>query len=104
MICSPCLSCDTIAVLRLHAGVSGGQGVAGVRTPLLKIAGVDPRRNMDISVSFFLETYKILTISDPFKISWPKSEEKMNFGGRWVWMPTAYESDPPIKMSWRRRC
>ena len=32
----------------------GGGGVARVRTPTLsKTVGVDPRRNVDISVSFF---------------------------------------------------
>ena len=55
---------------------------AGGRVPhSRKISGGRPPRNYDISVSFFS------TQVDIFKIKWPKSEEKLNFGGTWVWVP-----------------
>ena len=31
-----------------------------------------------------------------FKIKWPKSEEKINFGGRWVWL----SESSPTQTSW----
>ena len=52
-------------------GCSGASptGVAGVTTPaLLKTAGVDPRRNWDISVSFFLKRIKCLHFPTVSKI------------------------------------
>ena len=46
-----------------------------------KISGGRPPRNNDISVSFFLHNDNFI-FSNIFKIQWPKSEEKLNFGGR----------------------
>ena len=37
---------------------------------------------------FFLKMYNFFAFSNIFKTKWPKSEEKLNFGGRWVWVPT----------------
>ena len=37
--------------------------------------------------SFFLDTYDNLAFYTIFKIKWPKFEEKLNFWGRWVWVP-----------------
>ena len=65
----------------------GGGGVAGVRTPaLLKTAGVDSAE-IWILQYLFLETYIIFAFSNIFKIKWPKSEKKLNFGGMWDWVP-----------------
>ena len=36
---------------------------------------------------FFLETFTNFTFSKVFKTKWRKSEEKLNFGGRWVLVP-----------------
>ena len=55
-------------------------------------------RNLDISVYFFfLETYKILHFPNIFKMKWPKSKEKLNFWGRWVWMPMNPTPPPQSK-------
>ena len=40
-----------------------------------------------------LGTFKILAFSNIFE-KWTKSEEKRNFGGRWVWVPL-YSPPPP---------
>ena len=63
-------------------------------------------RNLDISVTFFLETIKIFAFSNIFKIKWSKSEETLlsfflflgvgGFGCLWIRPPP-----PPIKTSWR---
>ena len=37
--------------------------------------------------SDFFYTYSNFAFSNIFKIKWPKSEEKLNFGDRWVWLP-----------------
>ena len=50
-----------------------------------KSAGTTPR-NYDISVSFFL-AHESFAFSNIFKIKWPKSEEKLNFGGRLALVP-----------------
>ena len=67
-------------------GVADGGGSRGSGPPLLKTAGIGTARNLDISVYFFLKKY-IFAFSNIFKTKWPKSEEKPNFGGRWVWVP-----------------
>ena len=56
------------------------RGGGGVATPaLLKTAEVGPRRNLDISETFFLKR-SFFEFSNIFKIKRPKSEEKLNFG------------------------
>ena len=60
-----------------------------------KISGGRPPRNDDILASFFLDTDENFAFSTIFKIKWPKSEEKLNFGGRWVWVPM--NLSPPKK-------
>ena len=65
-------------------GVENGGG--GTRPPQSKNQRGRPPRNYDISASFFL-THDNFAFSTIFKIKWPKSEEKLNFGGRWVWVP-----------------
>ena len=69
------------------------QGFAWVRTPaLLKTAGDDPPEIWTfqlVPTYLFLETYFLaFSLSHIFKIKWPKSKEKLNFGGRWVWVTT----------------
>ena len=70
-------------------GVESGGGGRGNASPAVeKSAGDVPSRNYDISVSFFfLDTYSNFAFSNIFNIKWPKSEEKTNFGGRWVSVP-----------------
>ena len=58
---------------------SGGPGGRVPRSR--KISGGRSPRNDDI-FAFFLETHENFAFSTIFKIKWPKSEEKLNFGGR----------------------
>ena len=62
--------------------------------------GTSPR-NYVISVFFFLGIHiSIFPFSDIFKMKWPKSVDKLNFGGRWacVWVPM--NPSPQNKTSW----
>ena len=78
---------------------SGGTGGRVPRSR--KISGGRPPRNDDTYFSiFFLDTYDNFAFSTIFKIKWPKSEEKLNFGGRCVWV--LMNPSPPNKTSWRR--
>ena len=48
-----------------------------------KISGGRPPRNDDTYFSiFFIDTDENVAFSTISKIKWPKSEEKLNFGGR----------------------
>ena len=58
--------------------------------------GRDPRK-VDISVYFFLKTCYIFAFSNIFKTKWPKSEEKLNFGIGWVWVPMNPTPQPKIR-------
>ena len=75
--------------IRGVAGRWGGGGVAVVTTPaLMKTTWDDPpRKKIGYFGIFFLETHNNFAFSTIIKIKWPKSEEKLNFGGSWVWMP-----------------
>ena len=80
----------------------GGEGPSRSPPPVSPAMG-HPPRNYDISASFLLtHRHDNFTFSTIFKIRWPKSEEKQNFGSKWVWMSTVYESVPSSKTSWRR--
>ena len=52
---------------------------------------------------FFLKRF-FFAFSNIFKTKWTKSEEKLNFGGRWVWVPmtpipqSKIRGDPPATM------
>ena len=35
-----------------------------------------------------------------FKIKWPESEEKMNFGGRWVWLSESPSTQNFVVTAW----
>ena len=59
-----------------------GDGVT--RPPQSKNQRGPPPRNDDILASFFLHTNENFAFSTIFKIKWPKSEEKLKFGGRWI--------------------
>ena len=95
------LSTELLTEARLSpAGASptGGEGRGGRDPPLLKTAGFDPPpRNLDISVYFFLKAYNFFAFSNIFKTKWPKSEEKLNFSGRWVWVPIIPTPPPPLQ-------
>ena len=52
-----------------------------------KISGGRPPRSYNRSVYFFLKCLQFFTFSNIFEIKWPKSEKKLNFWGRWVWVP-----------------
>ena len=78
-------------------GASPKGGREGQDPVLLKTAVDDPI-NLDISVHFFLKRIKN-QLFNICKIKWPKSEEKLNFGGRWAWLPIN-PPPPPIKILW----
>ena len=82
-------------------GVESGGGGRGTRPRSRKISRGRPPRNYDVSV-FFLHTYANFALLNIFKMKWPKSEEKLNFWGRWVWVPIN-PSPPQKKNIWRRR-
>ena len=81
-------SANSIRYNYLRPGASPTGGVARVGTlPLLKTAGVESHRNLDTSIYVFLQTYLFFAFSNIFKTKWPKSEEKLKFRGRLVWVP-----------------
>ena len=41
-----------------------------------------------------------ILIFNIFKIKWPKSEEKINFGGRWVWVPESSPTQNFVVTAW----
>ena len=78
------LTCTPRLEALLRRGVTdGGRGDQDSRT--FKNRGCRLPRNLDISVTFFLKLF--FAFSNIFILKWPKSEEKLNFGGRWVWVP-----------------
>ena len=52
----------------------------------------------NISASYFLDTDDNFAFSTIFKIKWPTSEEKLYFGGRWVWVPMNPSPLPQTKL------
>ena len=79
----------------LGASPTGGDGV---RTSALLKTAVDNRPEIWIfQYSFSLNVYKV-AFSNIFKIKWPKSEEKLNFGGSWVWEPMKLNPSPQAKL------
>ena len=78
---------------------SGGTGGRVPPPSVEKSAGDVPPRNEDIFIFFFLNTYENFAFSNIFKIKRPKSEEKLNFGGRWVWVPMNPSAPPPPKQN-----
>ena len=79
----------------------GGTGGPGRVSRSRKISGGRPPRNDDRYFSIiFLDASENFAFSTIFKTKWSKSEEKLKFGGRWVWVPMNPSS--PNKTSWRR--
>ena len=71
--------------VQLHYAVKHGRRKRGGRVPAVeKSAGDVPPRNDYILGSFILDTDENFAFSTISKIKCPKSEEKLNFGGRWV--------------------
>ena len=66
---------------RRHRRGSRGSGL-----PHFKKTRVSTPQKFGYFSNFFLEVF-FFAFSYIFKIKWPKSEEKLNFGGRWVWVP-----------------
>ena len=75
--CARGRTCPPIGVTFM--GVESG-GTGGRVPRSRKISGEHHPRNYHISASFF-DTYENFAFSTIFKIKWPKSEEKLNFGG-----------------------
>ena len=70
-----------------YRGVADGGGGRGSQEPrTFENCGGRPPQKFGYFSIFFLETF-IFAFSNLFKINSPKSEEKLNFGGRWVWVP-----------------
>ena len=72
------------------------RGDGGTRPPQSKNQRGDIPPEIMISVSFFL-THGNFAFSAIFKIKWPKSKQKPNFGGRWVLVPM--DPSPQTKLS-----
>ena len=63
-----------------------GRGSHDPRT--FKNRGGRPPQKLRYFSIFFLETQThFFAFSNIFKIKWPKFEEKLDLGGRWVWVP-----------------
>ena len=75
-------------------GVESGGGGRGDASPAVEKSAGDVPPEMMIFQHLFLDTNEKFVFSTIFKIKWPKSEEKLNFWSRWVWVPN-YESVPP---------
>ena len=76
------------------------RGTGGRVLPIEKSAGDVPQK-LGYFNDFLLTRDSCFAFSN-IKIKCPKSEEKLNFGGRWVWVPMNLSY--PIKTSWRRPC
>ena len=66
-----------------------------MRPPVEKSPG-DVRQKLEFVSNFFLDTHFDFEFFNIFKIKWPKSEEKLHFWGRWVWVPV--NPLPPLKL------
>ena len=103
--CSCIRRFDVLSISRVLSIPTAVQGMGvesggrGTRPPQSKNQrGTSPE--IMIFQYLFLETFANFEFSNIFEIKWPKSEEKLNFGGRWVWMPM--NPSPPNKTWWRR--
>ena len=77
-----------------------GEGRGGRETAAFENRwGRPPQKFGHFSLFFFLKPRINFCFSSIFKTKWPKSEEKLNFGSRWVWMPMT--PTPLVKNSWR---
>ena len=80
----------------LTRGVAdGGGGRGGQDSRTFENRGGRPPQKCGYFSIFFLETYNFFAFSNIFKIKWPKFEKKLNFGGRWVWVPMNSTPPPP---------
>ena len=73
-------------ILLTIMGVESG-GTGGRVPRSRKISGGRPPRSYNRSEYFFLKCLQFFPFSNIFEIKWPKSEKKLNFWGRWVWVP-----------------
>ena len=76
---------DMIDALLLRGmSAAAGRGGGGTGPPGSNFWGSSPR-NRDFWRFFPEYMLKILDFPIFFEIKWPKSEEKLEFGGKWVW-------------------
>ena len=66
----------------------------GDASPAVEKSAGDVPPEIMIFQDLFLHTHENFAFSTIFKIKWPKSEEKLNFWGRWVWVPMNPSDDP----------
>ena len=71
---------------------SGGMGDA---SPAVEKSAGDVPPEIMIFQYLCLDTFANIAFSNIFEIKWSKSEEKLNFGGRWVWVPNMNPPPPP---------
>ena len=67
-----------------HGRRKRGGGDGRTRPRSRKISGGRYPRNHNISGYFFLDTFANFALFNIFEIKWLKSEEKINYGDRWV--------------------
>ena len=72
-----------------------GRRKRGDASAVEKSAGDIPEKFWYFGI-IFLDTNDNFTLTNIFKLKWPKSEEKLNFGGRWSWVPR--NPFPPTKL------
>ena len=80
---------------RMGVESGGGGGRRDASPAVEKSAGDVPQKSRYFSI-FFIDTCENFAFPNIFKIKWPKSEEKLNFGGRWDWVPM---NPPPSKQN-----
>ena len=64
--------------------------------PVSKVGGIIPA-SFSVYFDFCWKVIEIISISLYFKIKWPESAEKINFGGRKLSL-TMSPSPPPLKL------
>ena len=75
-------------IRRMPMDVESGRGTWGTRPPQSKNQrGTSPQKLWYVFGYLFLDTFANSAFSNIFEIKWPKPEEKLNFGGRWAWVP-----------------
>ena len=79
-----CTQCTHGSYAHGRRNWGGGAGGRVLRSRKISV----PPEIMIFKYLFFLTyIYENVAFSNIFKTKWPKSEEKLTFGGRWAWVP-----------------
>ena len=87
--------------------MAGERGDGGDASPAVeKSAGYVPPV-ITIFQYLFIDTCENFAFSNIYKIKWSKSEEKLNFGGKWDWVPmnpSPKQNFVATPLLWIRQC